>query len=185
MKLSLEDLAAIELHSGGHSSPESGHCLLEVVSMFAGEAFGDSPSCVDPVLKSFGIGWNDGMRSNAEREQLKQYVVRLVGTNKGPALSQKRGWMAMDWLIRVHCAAWLALTPGLAPHGEALKALPPITCEADLSRAMPALNTARDKAREAWAAAWAAAWAKLEPMVLALQASAHELFSAMIDATDD
>ncbi|ARK89690.1 hypothetical protein BOC42_00600 [Burkholderia pseudomallei] len=42
----------------------------------------------------------------------------------------------------------------------------------------------------AWAAAWAAAWdaawdaagAKLEPTVKQLQASAHDLFSRMIDA---
>ena len=189
-RITIEELDAINLNSGNHSSPEEGHCLLEVVSMFAGEAFGDSPACVDPVLRSFGIGWNDGMRSDAERAQIKQYIVRLVGTAKGPELSQKRGWMAMDWLVRVHCAAWLALTPALAHHSEALKALSPITCEHELSRAMPALDKARQSAREAGAAAGAAAWAAaraavraaLEPTVAALQASAHELFARMIDA---
>jgi hypothetical protein len=155
--LSAEDLETIQLDHGSHSSPDEGHCLLEVVSMFAGEAFGDSPACVDPVLASFGTGWNDGMRTNEERAQLKQYIPRLIGTRKSDKLSQKRGWMAADWMIRVHTAAWLTLTPALAPYGESLKALPPITCEADLSRAMPALDTARDKAREARASAWDAA----------------------------
>src|ERR1700743_2794525 len=118
MTLSIEDLATITLHGGGHSSPDDGHCLLEVVAMFAGEAFSDNPQCVDPVLRSFGMSWNDGMRSDAESDPLKPHIVRLVGTHKSDELSQKRGWMAMDWLIRVHCAAWFALNPGLAHHAE-------------------------------------------------------------------
>ena len=189
MKISEQDFDAIVLNAGGHDSPENGHCLLEVVSMLSGEPFSDSPKCVDPVLSSFGIGWNDGMRSDEERAQLKQYIVRLVGTNNGHALSQKRGWMAMDWLIRVHCAAWLTLNPGLAHHAETLKALHPITCAADLAVVQPKLDLAKADAEAARAtagaaardAARAAARAKLEPMVLSLQQSAHELFSRMID----
>jgi hypothetical protein len=165
-KLTLEELAAITLHHGGHQSPEEGHCLLEVVSMFAGESFGDSPQCVDPILATFGRSWNDGMRSDAERATLKQYIVRLPGTNKGDALSQKRGWMAMDWLIRVHCAAWLALNPGLAHHAQALQSHPQITCTADLAAVQPKLDAARKDSAAAWAAArdaardaaWDAAW---------------------------
>ncbi|MEM5429369.1 hypothetical protein [Cupriavidus oxalaticus] len=236
------NIDTIILNHGGHSSPEDGHCLLEVVSMFAGEDFGDSPVCVDPILAQFGRSWNDGMRSNDERAQLKQYITRLPGTAKGPELSQKRGWMAADWLIRVHTVAWLALTPALAHHAEAIKAQPPITCKADLERVQPLLNAAKKDAAAAWAAAWAAArdaaraaawaaawaaardaawdaawdaardaaWAAardaardaawdaaraaaykagkegaaaaLEPTVQQLQASAHELYSAMIDA---
>jgi hypothetical protein len=120
MKLSIEDLDRIALNHGSHSSPDEGHCLLEVVSMFAGESFGDEPQCVDPVLRSFGIAWNDGMRSDEERAQLKQYITRLVGTNKSPALSQKRGWMAMDWIVRTYCAAWLSINPSLVHHAEGL-----------------------------------------------------------------
>ena len=41
------DLENIVLSSGAHGSHEEGHCLLEVVSMFAGDDFGDSPACVD------------------------------------------------------------------------------------------------------------------------------------------
>jgi hypothetical protein len=245
-KLTLEDLATLKLNHGKHYGADEGHCLLEVVSMFAGESFGDQPACVDFVLGAFGRSWNDGMRNDAEREQLKQYIPRLVGTAKTPELSQKRGWMAMDWIVRTYCAAWLALNPGLAHHAEALKSLPVITCTADLAAAQPKLDlarrdataaraaagaaagdaagdaaraaardaawaAARDAARDAaWAAAGDAAWAaagdaaraaardaawaaagdaagaaagaKLEPTVLALQASAHELFSRMIDA---
>ncbi|MBU9262007.1 hypothetical protein KTD13_16750 [Burkholderia multivorans] len=146
MKLTIEDLETLTIHQGGHESPDEGHCLLEVVSMFAGEQFSDSPKCVDPILAQFGRSWNDGMRSDEERAQLKIYITRLPGTNKGPEHSQKRGWMAMDWIVRTYCAAWAA---------------------------------ARAAARDA---AWDASGAKLEPTVKQLQASAHDLFSRMIDA---
>ncbi|NIF80161.1 hypothetical protein F3J20_22665, partial [Paraburkholderia sp. Cy-641] len=137
--LTLEDLANIWLNHGGHNNPDEGHCFLEVVSMFAGEPFSAAPKCVDPVLRSFGISWNDGLRSDEERNQLKPYIPRLIGTNRGGKLSLKRSWMALDWLIRVHCAAWLALTPALAHHSEALKALGPIMSQRDLDRAMGSL----------------------------------------------
>lgn len=234
MKLTIEDLETLTIHRGGHESPEEGHCLLEIVSMFAGEQFSDSPKCVDPILAQFGRSWNDGMRSDEERAQLKIYITRLPGTNKGPELSQKRGWMAMDWIVRTYCTTWFALNPRLAHHADALKALPPITCVADLQAAQPKMDAAKKGAATAgdatWYAAWAAAWeaaraaaweatwyaawatardavrdaagdavrattrdvtwyaaratarAKLEPTVKQLQASAHDLFSRMIDA---
>ena len=77
------DLTTITLQSGNHDDPTEGHCLLEVVSLFAGEPFGDHPHCVDLVLAEFGRSWNDGLRSDAEREQLKRYIPLLPGTNKG------------------------------------------------------------------------------------------------------
>lgn len=228
-RLTIDDLDAIKLSSGKHDDAGDGHCLLEVVSMFAGEAFSDRPVCVDPVLAAFGMSWNDGLRSDDEREQLKKYITRLVGTKKGTELAKKRGWMAMDWLVRVHCSAWFALNPSLAHHAETLKSLPPITCVAELMAAQPKLDSARadsvaerdaawaaagsaagdaaraaaraaagDAARDAaWDAAGSAAWAAaraaagaaardaLEPTVKELQASAHDLFSRMIDATEE
>ena len=57
------NLDSVVLAHGSHSSAEEGHCLLEVVSMFAGERFSDNPACVDPVLAAFGRSWNYGMRS--------------------------------------------------------------------------------------------------------------------------
>ena len=146
------NLNTISLNHGDHKSPEEGHCLLEVVSMFAGEPFSDAPACVCPVLRQFGMSWNDGMRSDKEREQLKQYIPRLVGTRGSEELSEKRSWMALDWLIRVHTAEWLSLSPVLAHHADTLRALPQIACTADLTDAQPKLD-------EAWAAAEAVAGA--------------------------
>jgi hypothetical protein len=151
------DLESVVLKSGAHNSPEEGMCLVEAASLFAGEPFSDSPTCVDPILAQFARSWNDGMLSDAERAKLKKYITRLPGTNKGSALSQKRGWMALDWLIRVHTAAWLALNPGLVHHAETLKMLLPITCSADLVAAQPKLDAAKKDADAAWVAAWYAA----------------------------
>jgi hypothetical protein len=176
MEINLANLDDIELASGSHTSPKQGHCLLEVVSLFANEPFGDSPECVDPVLAAFGRAWNDGMRSNEERAQLKQYITRLPGTAGSKALSEKRSWMAFDWLVRVHCAAWLALTPSLKIHADILIQMPAITCQDELNIALPKINAARDAAWDAarddardaawdavgdaaWDATWDAAWA--------------------------
>ncbi|VVE31131.1 hypothetical protein PEP31012_03682 [Pandoraea eparura] len=191
----LLDLETVVLSSGGHTAESGQHCLLEVVSMFAGEPFGDSPACVDPVLAAFGRAWNDGMRTDEERAQLKQYIPLLVGTAGSKELSEKRSWMAFDWLVRVHCAAWLALTPALKVHADILVSLPAITCNAELDIALPKINEARAAAwaaagaaagAAAWDAAWAAAWAAagdaLGPTVKTLQVSAHELFARMIAA---
>lgn len=232
------DLDKIVLHRGPHKNPQEGHCLLEVTAMFSGEAFSDNPDCVDPALRMFGMCWNDGMRTDEERAQLKQYITRLGGTNKRPALAKRRGWMALDWLIRVHTPTWLALTPSLAHHATRLRAVDPITniallfavqahvraaqaavVEADLDASFPATypgqaaigaaagRAAKDAASVAfevddWVAAGAAfinvvggavnvainaascahTRISLEPAVLELQASAHGLFSRMIDA---
>ncbi|MEF3068012.1 hypothetical protein [Pandoraea apista] len=153
------DLETVVLSAGSHDSDSGEHCLLEVVSMFAGEPFGDSPICVDPVLAAFGRAWNDGMRTDEERAQLKQYIPLLVGTAGSKELSDKRSWMAFDWLVRVHCAAWLALTPALKVHSDILVSLPEITYRAELDIALPKINEARAAARAAaGAAAGAAAW---------------------------
>lgn len=239
------DIDTVVLSHGAHNAPDEGMCLLECVALFSGEKFSDEPLCVDPVLAAFGRSWNDGMRSDKEREQLKQYITRLPGTQKSNSLSQKRAWMAIDWLIRIHTVAWLSISPSLVQHAEILKSLPEITCIRDLTSVKPKIDaawdaagnaagiadratawiaslatagdaartaswaTARDAARDdSWdvdgAAAGAASWyvardaavvaaaeagaaakSKLEPTVIFLQASAHELFSAMINATED
>jgi hypothetical protein len=171
------EIEKLTLKHGSHSSPDEGHCLLEVVSMFAGEDFGDSPKCVDPVLAAFGRGWNDGMRTDEERGQLKQYITRLTGTAASSEVSIKRSWMAFDWLVRVHLVAFLSLSPSLTAHAEVLRNLPAIECSAHVDVAIVHIKAAG-------AAAWAAARAALEPTVKNLQASAHDLFSRMIDVKE-
>lgn len=138
-KLTPDQLEAIELDSGDHSSPSEGHCLLEVVSMFAGEVFTDQPKCVDPVLVMFGQRWNDLLPDKESRRQLKQYIPRLVGTNRGSALSEFRGRMTKDWLIRVHLPIWLDRSEVLSVYASHLRKLPPVLDEGSLASSISVL----------------------------------------------
>ena len=85
---------------------------------------------------------------------------RFFSTLEGSKpLREKRSWLAIDWILRVHTPAWLALSPATAEHAAQLRALAPITSEPELAKAQVALDAARRAAAAAWAAAWDAAWA--------------------------
>jgi hypothetical protein len=54
------------------------------------------------------IHWNSC--SNAkERQQLKQFIPKLIGTAANNAVELRRSWMALDWTVRVLDPAWLRL----------------------------------------------------------------------------
>ena len=147
----------VTLHKGLHNDPSEGHCLLEVVSMFAGEPFSDSPDCVCPVLAEFGRSWNDGLTDNAAREQLRQYIPRLVGTKSTEEVESRRSMMSADWLIRVYTPTWLDRNPDLATHAAALRAHPEIIDADGLISVQPVVVAASTDAFAASAAAGGAA----------------------------
>ena len=119
----LSALDTISLKSGGHESLQDGACALELVSYLAGEPWSDHPECVCPTLGAFFRSWNDGL-PNADRDRLlKPFLTRLIGTRGTPQLAEARGFMALDWLVRVHTPAWLDLRPELQSHAQALRAL--------------------------------------------------------------
>ena len=136
----------VTLDAGSHSDPSDGHCLLEVVSLFAGELFSDSPRCVCPILAAYGRAWNDRLPDNAARAQLRQYIPRLVGTKSTAAVELRRSMMAADWLIRVYTPKWLDLNPSLAAHAAALRAHPEIINTDGLVSVLPAVFAAKTDA---------------------------------------
>lgn len=71
-----------ELRRGRHTSPTEGACLMEYVSVLAGEPFSDHPACVDPLLVRLGWAVND-VSNDAVRAQLPDLAPRLVGTAAG------------------------------------------------------------------------------------------------------
>ena len=144
-------IATIPLTRGSHATPDEGLCLLEATAYLAGEPHSDHPVCASPVLAAFGRAWNDGMRSDQEREQLKPYAALLIGTAGDREADARRSWMALDWLVRVHTVTWLELAGGdCAVHAAKLAALPALI-DGDRARsAQPTINAA-------WAAAGAAA----------------------------
>ena len=137
------NLDTLTLSAGAHRDRESGTCLLEAVAWWAGEPHSDRPACVSPVLAAFGRSWNDGMRSDEEREQLKPYIPLLVGTAGNPDADERRSYMALDWLVRVHTPAWLRLAGGdCAVHAAKLAALPTILNSQLAADAQPTIDAA-------------------------------------------
>jgi hypothetical protein len=200
----LEDL---KLDRGSHQPPSNGleaACVMEAVAYVAGEPFSDHPSCASPVITSFLISWNDSM-NDEDRQMLKPYIPRLVGTRTTKKDEETRAWMLTDWLAR-ECAPAFLSAAGLTEQARLLESLAPLTSVASARKAQPMLDEARAAARDAagvaaaaraaaWAAAgvaaaaWAAAGAAagdaagaaLEPTVNTLQKSALLLLDRMIE----
>src|SRR6202047_1980950 len=76
---------ALTLDRGTHDSAEEGACLLELVSLLAGEEFSDAPRCVSPVLANAGRAWNDSL-GDEERERL----LGDAGPARRPGAAQRR-----------------------------------------------------------------------------------------------
>ena len=144
-------LDRIRLAHGSHASPDDGLCVMEAVAYLAGEPHTDHPACVSPVLGAFLRNWNDSL-PDEDRQVLKPYALRVIDT-AGDGLDEIRGWLAADWLIRVHTPAWLRLA-GLDEHADVLEQSEPVTA-ATINVVRPKAAAAGDATR---AATRSAAW---------------------------
>ena len=182
-----ERLAAVEalsLKSGNHSPNDTQMCVMEAASYIAGEPWSDHPQCACPVITDFMISWNDSLPSDAERDRLlKPLIPLVVGTRSTPAVEEKRSYMALDWLIRVHTPKWLEMVPALHEQAKALRELDAIVDMAGATAAGVKVRLASKDAAAAGAAAGdaagAAAGAALKPTTEWLQASAVDLVKRM------
>ncbi|WP_158883300.1 hypothetical protein [Amycolatopsis anabasis] len=64
---------------GAHHGPAEGACLMECVSVVAGEPWSDRPACTDPVLAAAARGANDAL-PDEERQRLLPLVPRLASS---------------------------------------------------------------------------------------------------------
>ena len=190
----MQQILALSLSSGNHESFEKGMCVMEAAAYVAGEPWSDHPACACPVITTFMIAWNDCLPNDAERDRLlKPLIPDIVDTKSTPAVEERRSYMALDWLIRVHTPKWLDLVPALAPHAKALRDLEEIADLVGASAAGASVDAARAAAWDAArAAARAAAWDAagdaardaarefLKPTTEWLQASAINLAHRMI-----
>lgn len=72
------------LARGRHTRPEEGSCLMEYVSVLAGERFGDRPGCTHPLLAWAARRTNDAVGDDV-RPQLATLAPDLIGTRvRGP-----------------------------------------------------------------------------------------------------
>lgn len=67
------------LSSGAHKAGEGQACVMEYVSILAGEKFSDSPKCTDPALAAAARSVNDWMTDEG-RHLLVPLIGRLFGT---------------------------------------------------------------------------------------------------------
>jgi hypothetical protein len=156
----LKYLEPLKLGCGSHSAPSNGlveACVMEAVAYVAGEPFSDHPECASPVITSFLVSWNDSLNDD-DRQMLKPYIPRLVGTRTTKRDEEVRAWMLTDWLARECAPAWMRLA-GLTAQAEALESLAPLKSAASARKAQPALDTAKKESAAAGDAARAAAWA--------------------------
>ena len=205
------DVATITLAKGQHETCADGMCLFEAYNQITRREQTDAcPPGVSPVLHIYGMRLNDVLPDD-RRQELKRYLPNGTDVLAGTAsdgLDGRRGWMALDWLIRVYAPAWLDLA-GLAGEASALRNLAPVTDSATAEAARLAGAAAGDAARAAaWAAAGdaardaaraaaraaardaaraaardaagAAAWAAQAPTVARLQDSAIALYADLI-----
>ena len=148
------NLDTLTLYAGGHDPGEQ-MCVMEAVAFVAGEPWSDHPECASKVIGAFMRRWNDTL-PDEQRQMLKPYIPRLVGTAASDEVELRRSWMACDWLVRTFTPAWLKRA-GLAGSAAALEQLPELTTTELLEQALPIIRAAREDAAAAWAAAWDAA----------------------------
>lgn len=99
-KMTIPDFMPV-LSAGGHDDPSEGACVMEYVSLLAGEDFSDSPVCTHPALASAARVVNDNV-SDTERHMLVPMIGRLFGTADTRESELDRR------VLSVRLAAWCA-----------------------------------------------------------------------------
>jgi hypothetical protein len=69
------------LTTGSHRKPDRGSCVMEYVSVLAGERFSDHPGCTDPALAVLARGVNDTIGALTRRE-LAELAPELIRTHR-------------------------------------------------------------------------------------------------------
>src|SRR5687767_6214603 len=77
------------LAAGAHLGPEDGVCLMEYVSVLAGERFSDHPACTDPGLAFLAQLINDAV-SDAGRPRLAPFAAELTVLGPVDAIGSAR-----------------------------------------------------------------------------------------------
>jgi hypothetical protein len=148
-------LDTVDLQQGSHDAGTT-FCVMEAVAYVAGEVWSDHPTCASPVLTTFMTAWNDGL-SDTDRQRLKPYVTRLVGSRSTAAVEAKRSWMGCDWLVRTFTSTWLRRA-GLEEPADTIAGLPELTELDLLEAAIPTIEHARTAACSQWTKAIGAMW---------------------------
>ena len=99
------------LDTGKHAHPEQGACLMEYVSVLAGQRFTDRPACTPPAVAVVARRVNDAISDRA-RPRLAPFAPELISARP------RRGGLD-DTVVLCCTAAGLAV----APHERHLSAI--------------------------------------------------------------
>ncbi len=88
------------LSRGAHNDPADGACLMEYVSLLAGERFSDRPTCTHPLLAQIARLVND-TSPDSVRHELAPLAPGLIGTGDAdariaPALVMSCGQVGLE-----------------------------------------------------------------------------------------
>jgi hypothetical protein len=93
---------------GAHLLPEDGACLMEAVSVHAGESWSDAPACTHPALGHLARLVNDAS-SDAGRQRLLELVSLLAATHgTDPATYPRIALACTTMALRHHRSLLLA-----------------------------------------------------------------------------
>lgn len=87
----------VRIAPGRHRSPGEGACVVELASLIAREPFSDQPQCVCSVIAAFLRSWND-RAAYADRQRLRPYAARIVGTRTEPRVTRERRDLCLEWV---------------------------------------------------------------------------------------
>lgn len=136
------------LSAGRHRRPRDGACMMELVSLLAGERWSDAPACTHPLLARLARLVNDATSDDA-RHRLVPLVTALVGLRPRRPEDRDR-WDTEVALVAAATALPVAATWDQAPLAAAI-----LTCERALGPGLsPEGGQALATAPEA--SAWAA-----------------------------
>lgn len=96
------DLSKLTLRYGPHLNRDSGLCTMEAVAWLANEEHSDRPACACPVVGAFVRKLNDKLPDDSTRTRLlRPLVPRLVGSKSTRDVALRRGYLAVDWAVRM------------------------------------------------------------------------------------
>ncbi|MFS8070110.1 MAG: hypothetical protein ACMG6S_27410, partial [Byssovorax sp.] len=146
------DLSTIVLTTAYHRTREDGMNAMEAAAYLAGMEHTEAPYGVCPVIRAVVHSLNYHLSSDRTCTRLLVPLLpKILNTSATRENMTQRGWMAVDWVVRVYMAAWMKRA-GLAAHASALRALPPIVDMASLEASTEVMRAARaawDAARNA------------------------------------
>jgi hypothetical protein len=93
----------VRLCCGAHRSPADGACVMELVSMLAGERFGDRPRTASPVIGALLRPYND-IVGNRHRQDLLACASAVVGSRR-PEAEAARVELCVDAAIACYRAS--------------------------------------------------------------------------------